>query len=347
MLCHRWMLIALVAAGLPIGPARGDDAEPTVQETEMQNVPAKTLGGRQFWGDVCFFRGWRIQHHVFTGHYRLLDPQDVRRAWGTIEDCRTTLEAVKRDEDLEPMRGKAVIVLHGIVRSSKSFTAMNQTLTNAGYVVVPFDYPSTRVSIPQSAEYLRQVIESLEGIEEINFVVHSMGGLIVRAYLQEHNDPRLHRMVMLGVPNLGARMANLLRGNLLFRTILGPAGQQLIEDPAGLIASLPTPGFEFAVIAGSRGTPGGYNPLIPGDDDGTVSVNATRLPGAADFTTVISLHTFLMGDKEAIAASLRFLQTGALRENGERQPIAPPTLPPAAETEPLAPPIGEPPLSAD
>jgi pimeloyl-ACP methyl ester carboxylesterase len=219
------------------------------------------------------------------------------------------------------MRGKAVIVVHGIVRSSKSFAKLRKVLEEDGFLVVGFDYPSTRVSIDQSAEYLSQVIASLEGVEELNFVVHSMGGLLVRTYLKEHSDPRIKRMVMLGVPNLGANMANLMQTNPLFKWVYGPAGQQLVQDPEGYIAALPTPEFEFAVIAGARGTADGWNPLISGDDDGTVEVANTRLPGAADFMTVRQLHSFLMDNPEVIAATRRFLAGGALRENGEREPI--------------------------
>jgi pimeloyl-ACP methyl ester carboxylesterase len=285
------------------------------------NVKTPTLGGRQFWGDVAFWHGWRIQHSVLDGHYRLLDPGDTRHAWGELAACQAELERVKQARNLGPMRGKAVIVVHGIVRSSKSFARMRKVLEEDGYLVVGFDYPSTRVSIEQSAEYLSQVIESLAGVEELNFVVHSMGGLLVRTYLREHADPRIKRMVMLGVPNLGANMANLVQTNPLFKWIYGPAGQQLVQDAEGYIASLPTPEFEFAVVAGARGTPDGWNPLISGDDDGTVEVANTRLPGAADFMTVPQLHSFLMDNPDVIAATRRFLSSGALRENGEREPI--------------------------
>ena len=116
-------------------------------------------------------------------------------------------------------------------------------------------------------------------------------------------------------------MANIVRTNPLFRLVFGPAGQQLIVDPEGFIADLPTPEFEFAVIAGAKGVAGGWNPLLEGDDDGTVEVSNTRLPGASDFMTVEALHSFLMDHDEVISATVRFLDTGALRESGIREPI--------------------------
>jgi pimeloyl-ACP methyl ester carboxylesterase len=303
---------------LPVD-ASGDSVANDGEEEGADGV--KTLGGRQFWGDVAFFRGWRIQKNVFTGHYRLIDPKDERHASGSLAECQRELDGAKNRLKLESMSGRAVILIHGIGRSSKSFNAMKHAFEADGLTVVGFDYPSTRVSITDSAEYLNQVIESLEGVEQIDFVVHSMGGLIVRAWTQKHSDPRISRMVMLGVPNLGAKMANHLKDVGLFKFVMGPAGQQLIEGDQSFIAGLPTPEFPFAVIAGARGTENGFNPLIPGDDDGTVSVEATRLPGAADFMTVPVLHSFLMGNKDVIAATRRFLSTGALRAKEASEPI--------------------------
>lgn len=286
----------------------------------------KTLGGRQLWGDVQFFHGWRIQQNILDGHYRLLAGDDTRHAAGTLEECRTRLAEIRQRDDLPPMEGRAVILVHGIIRSSKSFSKMESVLRDAGYHVFGFDYPSTRVEIPTSAGYLHQAIDSLEGVTEINLVGHSMGGLVVRSYLKEHRDPRIKRMVMLGVPNQGARIASLLQTNVLYRTLYGPAGQQLIEDPDGMIAELPTPDFEFAIISGARGNAQGFNPLVPGDDDGTVSLESTRLPGAADFLTVKAMHSFLMNAPEVITATERFLMTGALRQTGETQPIPLPRI---------------------
>ncbi len=320
----------------------GDDPEETAQATE--DVPAKkhskdsagknstpgkkttlgsvmkTLGGRQFWGDVKFFRGWRIQQNVFTEHYRLLDPKDSRYAFGSLKTCNDKLEELKVKFKLRPMSGKAAIEIHGITKSSKTYYAMRPALEKAGYMVVPFDYPSTRIDIAQAAAYLDQVIQSLEGVEQIDLVVHSMGGLVVRSWFEDHDDLRIKRLVMLGTPNRGAEMADMLRKNAAFRLIMGPAGQQLVTGESGTIAKLPVPPCEFGVIAGGRGTEG-YNPLVPGDNDLIVSVESARLPGAADFLMVRSMHTFMLSNPEAIEATVRFLDTGHFRKNGIRQPI--------------------------
>lgn len=270
----------------------------------------KTAGGLQFWGDVHFFHGYRIQQNILTRHYRLLDYDNNRKEFGSLESCLRKLDKIQNRANLPDMQGKAVILVHGIMRSSKSFSALKTRLRSEGYLVFGFDYPSTRISITASADYLRQCISSLKGINEINLVVHSMGGLVVRSMLMQETDPRLTRMVMMGVPNNGAVPADILKENALFKTILGPAGQQLGTNKDGLIPKLPVPDFEFGILAGGRGDEKGFNPLLKGDDDGTVSVESSRLEGSTDYICMPVLHSFLMLNEDCIEATISFLKSG-------------------------------------
>ena len=310
---------------LPAGETPPGDTKPTSKaDSGPPNLTMKTLGGRQFWGDVAFLRGWTIQRNVYTGHHRLLDPRDFRHAWGSLEQCQAKLAEIRDEQKLEPMSGEAVILLHGIVRSSKAMHRIEARLQDDGFHVVPFDYPSTRVNFKQCATFLNDVIQSLEGVEKISFVAHSMGGLVVRRWLKDHSDDRVRTLVMMGTPNSGAELADMLRNNHLFRLILGPSGQQLVSDPAGDIATLPVPDFPFAVIAGGKGTANGYNPLIPGDDDSIVAVKSALLSGAEDSLTVPVLHSFLPFSEPVVDAVANYLKTGSFRASGKKQAIAGP-----------------------
>ena len=325
-----WMLLSV---GIINGVVRGqaDESGPhliaeevkdeEMTDTEVPQPGAPTLGGMQFWGDVCYFQGYRIQRHVFTGHFRLLDKNNRRYQSGTIEDCQKTLKQIQAANDLHPDTGHAVIYLHGIGRTSRSMRPILNAMPKDGYVHVPFEYPSTRVPIQQAAGYLHSLIESLTDVSRISFVVHSMGGLVVRRYLQDHRDPRIHRMVMLGTPNSGAELADMLKRNLIFQTVYGPAGQELVTDPNGTIGSLPTPDFEFGIIAGGKGDERGFNPLLPGDDDGTVTIASTRLAGAADFLRIPKIHSILMSDETATAAIQCFLEHGRFSMDRDQAPI--------------------------
>jgi pimeloyl-ACP methyl ester carboxylesterase len=323
-LLTRWTAPVVAADEQPASEAAESERRDDDAVRYNPNLTAPTLGGRQFWGDVCYFHDWRIQQCVPTGHYRLLDGDNYRHAWGTLEQCQAKLHEIRRVRQLAPMSGEAVILIHGIARSSQSMQALREAIADemlyegkTSCHTFGFDYPSTRVGIDESAEYLHRVIESLEGIERIHFVTHSMGGLVVRAYLAKHAEPRLGRLVMIATPNQWAELATLLKANPLFKLILGPSGQQLPADPEGFIARLPVPEMEFGIIAGGRGDERGYNPLLPGDDDGTVSVACTKLDGAADFVVVDRLHTFIVRAPETRDYALRFLKDGRFEPRKE------------------------------
>ncbi len=270
-----------------------------------------TLGGMQFWADQLYFRGYRIQRHFSKDIHRLLAPTNHRIVTGSWEVCEASLNAIRMKTGLTADTGHAVIYLHGIGRTSRSMQPIICQMPTSGWVHIPFEYPSTRVSLESAAASLDSVIRSLEHVERISFVVHSMGGLVVRQYLSTSREERLGRLIMMGTPNHGAEMADLLRRNLFFRLILGPAGQQLVTGSAGgIVDQLPVPRLPFGIIAGGRGDDRGFNPLIPGDDDGTVTVKSTQLPGASDFLIVKRLHMYLMTDPKVILAVKNFLEHG-------------------------------------
>lgn len=292
-------------------------------------VPVPTMGGVQFWTDEFFFHQWHIQRNALNDQCRLLDAGNYRYAAGTFAQCRAAMEKIKRQRKLPPMEGKAVIVLHGLGRSHASMETMAEFLRDKGkYTVFNFNYSSTRHEIAHHAKVLAGIIDQLEGIEEIHLVAHSLGNIVVRHYLGDQLakpggrlDPRLGRFVMLGPPNTGSLMASALGENELFALFVGQPGQQLGRRWAELRPRLAVPPMPFGIIAGGQGNEEGLNPMLPGDDDGVVTVESTRLTGAADFMVFPLLHTFLVDDQQVMQCTVRFLQEGYFVSAEARRPV--------------------------
>jgi pimeloyl-ACP methyl ester carboxylesterase len=287
------------------------------------------LGGKQFWADRRFFRGWRIQQNVLTGHCRLLDEHNRRHTWGTFEGCLARLDQIKRQRQLAPMQGRAVILLHGLFRTRESLAPLAKRLREQGYEVFNVGYPTTRAGVAWHAHNLAQIIEGLEGLEEIDFVAHSLGNLVIRHYLADHTDPatgrqgdpRIKRIVMLGPPNQGADLAVHLDRGPFYEWVGGRSAVQLGRAWAELEPKLATPKCQFGIIAGGSGESRGRNPLLSGDDDYVVSVEATRLSGARDFVVLPVAHTFMMNDPKVQEYTLRFLEHGHFVSEDQRRPI--------------------------
>jgi pimeloyl-ACP methyl ester carboxylesterase len=313
----------------------------TMPGLDQSYYPLPTMGGKQFWSDELFFHKWRIQRNVFTGHCRLLDGQDWQRATGTYDDCLKALEDIKRNENLPPMKGKAVIVLHGLFRSRNSMDSLCDYLAErGGYEVFNVSYPSTRADIGEHARSLAHIIDNLDGIEEVNFVAHSMGNVVIRYYLNDlrkqeseaarepaasdtkgDKRPAFKSFVMLGPPNHEAQMAAAFGENILFKTVSGQPGQQLGAKWSELERNLAVPNFDFAIVAGGKINGKGYNPLLSGDNDGTISVESAKLMGARDFIVLPVLHTFIMNNEKVHEITLRFMQKGYFLSEAERHPL--------------------------
>ena len=169
---------------------------------------------------------------------------------------------------------------------------LGRELEERGYKVHNLDLPSRRESVECLADRVAEAVRSAPPGHRVSFVTHSLGGIVIRSYLSRKPDVLLGRVVMLAPPNGGSELADLLNGIPGMRRIAGPARRDL-----GTRSPMLRPeraDFELGVIAGTRS----FNPLswfvIPGPDDGVVSVESTKLPGMADFTEVDATHTWIM-----------------------------------------------------
>lgn len=229
-------------------------------------------------------------------------------AVSTAGDPRVEAPAAGAGQDAA--RG-TVILLHGLGRTHRSMRPLEDALSHMGYRVVNLGYPSRTRALGELVDTLATALERCctTDAAPVHFVTHSMGGILVRAYLEEHALPGLGRVVMLSPPNQGTELVNRLPDDLL-RLLLGPASVRLGTDSASVPLELGPVEFELGVIAGDVS----LNPLfsfwLPGEDDGAVSVESAWVHGTDDFLVLPYSHTFIMQREEVILQVLSFLESG-------------------------------------
>jgi triacylglycerol lipase len=220
---------------------------------------------------------------------------------------------------LAGVQADCVVLLHGLARTAGSMAPMAEFLEASGFATANTGYPSRQ--LPVEALATRAIQDGLRGCEveearrgtkkgRVHFVTHSLGGILLRQYLSSATIPPLGRVVMLGPPNQGSEVVDELRHVPGFKLINGPAGQQLGTGYDSLPLRLGPVSFPLGVIAGTRSLNPILSAVLPGPDDGKVTVRSARVSGMCAFLEVNATHTFMMRDKVVLAQTLQFLQEG-------------------------------------
>ena len=297
-------------------PGAGEQvAEDEQVERSLPNWQTPTMGGKQLWTDFQWRAGWRIQQHVLTLHWRLLDANNVRQAWGSRAACDAQLNLRQPNKQLPTTH--AIILMHGLGRSSSSMKGLAKYLSESGLgTTVCLEYASSRDSISQHATALREVVDGLPTDVRLDFIGHSMGNIVVRHAIGDWQQAgasgilnRIEHVVMLGPPNQGASIARQLARTGVFGWVAGEGALELGKKWNELEEKLATPPCPFGIVAGRLADTSISNPLVDGAGDFVVSVEETKLGGAADFLEVPVLHTFLMDSPEVHRAVANFLKS--------------------------------------
>lgn len=218
---------------------------------------------------------------------------------------------------------EVVVLLHGLGRTERSMRLLGTRLSKAGFHVVNLGYPSTELAPDGLVSHLdRELDACCRGATRVHFVTHSLGGIVVRAQLARRRPENLGRVVMLAPPNRGSELVDRVGGSKLFAWALGPTARELGTDAGSLPNRLPAPDYELGVVAGNASLNPIGSALVPGDDDGIVSVARTQLPGVTDFVEVRASHTFIMRSELVAGEVISFLRNGHFLDRGRESPAA-------------------------
>jgi hypothetical protein len=207
-----------------------------------------------------------------------------------------------------PQAPPRVVLLHALGRGRLSLISAERHLRRAGFDPLPISYPSTQRPIADLAELVAARLPADPG-RPLHFLTHSMGGIVLRHLVRTCRPPGLARVVMLGPPNRGSQLASRLRRSWVFRLATGPAGQQIGAEPDSVPNQLGPVDFELGIIAGTTALDP-FGLLISGANDGKVSLDETRVDGAADWLVVRRAHALLINDPNVLAQAVHFLHHG-------------------------------------
>ena len=222
-----------------------------------------------------------------------------------------------------------VVLLHGLLNRPVMMKWFEVELKQEGYNVVNWGYPSRSKTVEEDARDLDSALAKIKETDTLHFVGFSLGGLIARYYLTHYPPARegpvsnatgmsgvrppkhMGRLVLIGPPNHGSERIEQLYPYGWFRKIWGSTTTwQLRASNKEFFNECGIPACPFGIIAGGKGDDEGYSSVLPGDDDGAVSVESAKLPGAVDFILLHHRHTFLLFGRDTVKNTVAFLNRG-------------------------------------
>lgn len=202
---------------------------------------------------------------------------------------------------------EAVIVSHGLWLPGIETTLLQNRLRHAGFSPYLFKFPTLRGTLTDNAQQLLRFANGIRA-DKRHFVGYSLGGVVTLTMLSESKLVQVGRVVCLGSPLTGSRVASRVGQTNLGRKIVG---KSLGEHVARGGLNHWDQAIELGVIAGTRNFGiGRVVGTLPEQSDGTVAVEETRLPGAKAHITVQATHTQLLFDRDVARQTIHFLRYG-------------------------------------
>lgn len=209
------------------------------------------------------------------------------------------------------MKSQTVILLHGVAKTKHCMHKLAKQLQVQGYCVINQSYPSFSDTLPDLAEKtIARLLAECPSDHLVHFVTHSMGGILVRCYLAKHKVHNLGRVVMLGPPNQGSPLVDILEKLDNKHHFSTQPIMQLGTHRNGFTQQIGNANFELGIIAGKRSVNPILSLFLAGRDDGKVSVENTKLAGMKAHLTLPVTHPFMMKNPKVIQHVLSFLANG-------------------------------------
>ncbi|MFZ2508877.1 MAG: alpha/beta fold hydrolase [Steroidobacteraceae bacterium] len=197
------------------------------------------------------------------------------------------------------------MVVHGLWMNGLESIVLRNRLARAGFEPSVFRYPSTRGDIVEAGAALAAELRSFD---EVHLVGHSLGGLVILAATESGHALPAGRVVLLGSPVQGSRVARTVAHWSIGLQLMGRLAAAELTRHDTRVWRSPR---ELGIIAGSRSA--GMGRLfaeLPVPNDGTVCVDETRLAGASEHIVLDVSHMGMLVSSPVATSVAEFLRTG-------------------------------------
>ena len=209
-----------------------------------------------------------------------------------------------------------VVLVHGLWMIGHEFSVLRRRLqARHGFDVHVFPYPSLHGDAVEIGAELAEFARRCAGdAQRVHVVGHSLGGAIAyRALEQGLRDVPGHTVVM-AAPLNGCRAAHGAVQFAMLRSLLGPHVLHELAEGCGRCWTGAAP-RTLGAIAGSRRVGiGQFFAHFDEDNDGTVAVTETVIPGLTDHLVLPHSHIGMLFASDVAEQLAHFLRHGHFRK---------------------------------
>jgi pimeloyl-ACP methyl ester carboxylesterase len=181
----------------------------------------------------------------------------------------------------------AVVYVHGLWMPGEESLVLRSRLAQFGLTLHAFHYSAVSAGMSSISAQLEEFVRELAP-PEVHFVGHSLGGLVIHRFLERFPEPPPGRAVFLGTPSVGSRAAE---HAARFAPIAHLMGQSVAEELLKPHKRQWKSSRALGIVAGTQ--PIGLGQLLAHfkeENDGTVAVSETYMPGASDHIVLPVSH---------------------------------------------------------
>lgn len=212
------------------------------------------------------------------------------------------------------MSKETIVLVHGFFKSSSDMCYLERGLQKCGFETCSVDLPTTFGSFEDCIKSMRLQLSEYEKKDKLHYVAHSMGGLLVRAYLESYESSKTGNCVFIATPHKGTKLAAIAEKIPFYSSTFKPIRSLLPNN--GYKIRETKKESRLGVIAGSR-DPGVLGRLfLSGSNDGRVEVECAKSEDADEFLVVPYGHKDIHHQEVTLLNVIEFIQKGRFLAQG-------------------------------
>ncbi|MDA3915396.1 MAG: alpha/beta hydrolase [Deltaproteobacteria bacterium] len=207
------------------------------------------------------------------------------------------------------MKDEITIIVHGFNKDKHDMGFMKQGLCDSGFKTVLVDLPTTFGTIEDCKNSLDAQINNLiKKYRVVNYVGHSMGGLIIRAYINDTKQNNVEKCVFIATPHRGSRLADIANRIPFYAKIFRPIESLL--SGSNLFPPTLDQNIKVGLIAGNKNTGFLGKLFLTNESDGRVEVASVEFKDADEFIVLPFGHQKIHHQHKTLILVKNFLLQG-------------------------------------